>query len=186
MKRMGEPTEEFRPAEEPEGMDLLSIYLEEIKSIPPVDNEEELVALARAGDARARDRLTEGCLMHAMTLLKPELGGPVNVMELIGTANLALVKAVRLYLAGQGKDGASLKDTVTEVVTEELRAFSAREKESFSGERELAERVNRLTEVSRVLAEQLGREPKEEELAERMRIPAEEVRTLMKQAMQAL
>lgn len=171
-----------------ESPDLLELYLDEIKKVLPLKGGEEVRSLterARKGDAAAKDRLAEGYLMHAVKLLAPWLGGRYGAMELIGTANLALVEAVRRHIEETDAD-ISLQDRVTELVNEEVKRFAEQENAGRNAEMELADRVNRLTEVSRVLSEQLSREPKEEEIAERMRIPVEEVRALMKQAMQAL
>ena len=53
-------------------------------------------------------------------------------------------------------------------------------------EETLLERINRLQEVSAAMAEELGREAKVEELAERMQLPTAEIREIMKMAVDAL
>ena len=62
------------------------------------------------------------------------------------------------------------------------------EEAQSSGQEEqaIAERLNRLTEISRVMATELGRQATESELAERMRSTEEEIRELVKMSMQAL
>ena len=80
------------------GADLLQIYLDEVNAVPELSEEEEeqLVRAARMGDFDARDRLMEGYLKHAMTLIRDIMGGPLQVTEMIGIANLAGVKTVRM------------------------------------------------------------------------------------------
>ena len=182
-----------------EAADLLEIYLQEVRAISPLSEEEEDRCTARAlsGDAAARDRLTEGYLMHALTLLKDHMGGPLSVGEMIGISNLSVVKAVRSFLDARMMDAQrpahipapekkTLKAMVTELVERDLGAAEERERRTMSGEEEVAQRANRLTEVSRVMADELGRAATEEELAERMKITAEEVKDLIAMTMRAM
>lgn len=182
-----------------EAEDLLEIYLQEVRAISPLTESEEEQCAARAlsGDARARDRLAEGYLMHALTLLKDHMGGPLSVGEMIGISNLSVVKAVRAFLDARMTDAKrpahipapekkTLKVMVTEIVESDLGAAEERERRTMSGEEEVAKRANRLTEVSRVMADELGRAATEEELAERMKITAEEVKDLIAMTMRAM
>ncbi len=177
--------------------DILDLYLGEVKAIPPLSEEEEnmLVSLAAAGDSAARDRITEGYLMHALTLVKDFMGGPLSVSELIGISNLALVGAVREHLrrSAAGEKTAAgalerelLRDRIAEAVRRELGAACEAERQTGREENEIALRANRLTEAARVMAAELRRPATEEELAERMRCTAEEVRTLLNMTMQAM
>lgn len=177
--------------------DILDIYLSEVKAISPLSEKEEemLVSLAAAGDSAARDRITEGYLMHALTLVKDFMGGPLSVAEMIGISNLALVGAVREHLqqSAAGEKSAAgalerrpLRDTIAEAVRRELGAACEAEKQTGQEENEIAVRANRLTEAARVMAAELGRPATEEELAERMHCPAEEIRTLLNMTMQAM
>ena len=75
---------------------------------------------------------------------------------------------------------------MTELVERDLGAAEERERRTMSGEEEVAQRANRLTEVSRVMADELGRAATEEELAERMKITAEEVKDLIAMTMRAM
>ncbi len=182
-----------------ESEDLLEIYLREVRTISPLSEEEEERCAARAlsGDTAARDRLTEGYLTHALMLLKDHMGGPLSVGEMIGISNLSVVKAVRAFLDARMMDAQrpahipapekkTLKVMVTEIVESDLGAAEERERRTVSGEEEIAQRANRLTEVSRVMADELGRAATEEELAERMRITADEVRDLIAMSMRAM
>ena len=50
----------------------------------------------------------------------------------------------------------------------------------------MAARVNILQDISKELAERLGREPKVEELAERMKMTPDQIKEIMKVTMDAL
>lgn len=172
--------------EETGSADLLQIYLDEVQSIRDLDEKEEaqLTDRARAGDPAARDRLMEGYLKYALTLLRDHMGGPVSVPEMIGISNLALVKAVRTYLGALQTE--SLRDMITRIVNNDLAAAEERERGQNKSNMEIAEKANRLTEISKVMANELGRPATEAELAERMCITEDEVRTLVEMTMRAI
>ncbi len=190
------------PEEEDAAPDLLGIYFDEVNAIPAFGEGEEEALSRRAaqGDAAARDRLMEGYLKHALTIVREYMGGPVSVPELIGISNLSMVKAVRTWLdhqaapyvrpAGKTEDQAlatlSLRDTITATVRTDLAAAVERENFKKKESEEIAGRANRLTETARVMAGELGRQATPEELAERMRIPVEEVKELIRMTMQAM
>ena len=185
--------------------DPLKIYLDEMALMQPFaeGEAERLLRLAAAGDAQARKRLIEGNLRTAVQEVRPFLGKELSVGELIGEANLALVSAVDAYtgngtgaaLTGSGNaDGGGTRE-LTEKGLREAIAASVREALSLASEAEnaygqgsaaLADRLNLLSDAASSLAASLGREPKEEELAERLGIGAEEVRELLKLSIRAM
>ena len=191
MRRAGELSggrEEQRQAEtENEGMtgaDLLSLYLEELKQIPALEAEEEeaLLEKLRAGDARARKRLTEGYLGTALAEIQPFVGS-MEAGELIGVANLALTAAL---CDEKILESTVLRDTIKQKVHTALEEAVRENRQSDTGEQTLADRMNALTELSSELAAELGREASPEELASRLDIPLDEVQRLLAMSMQAL
>lgn len=191
MRRAGELSggrEEQTQAEtENEGMtgaDLLSLYLEELKQIPALEAEEEAALLEklRAGDARARKRLTEGYLGIALAEIQPFVGS-MEAGELIGVANLALTAAL---CDEKILESTVLRDTIKQKVHTALEEAVRENRQSDAAEQTLADRMNALTELSSELAAELGREASPEELASRLDIPLDEVQRLLAMSMQAL
>lgn len=191
MRRAGELSggrEEQTQAEtENEGMtgaDLLSLYLEELKQIPALEAEEEAALLEklRAGDARARKRLTEGYLGTALAEIQPFVGS-MEAGELIGVANLALTAAL---CDEKILESTVLRDTIKQKVHTALEEAVRENRQSDTGEQTLADRMNALTELSSELAAELCREASPEELASRLDIPLDEVQRLLAMSMQAL
>lgn len=191
MRRAGELSggrEEQTQAEtENEGMtgaDLLSLYLEELKQIPALEAEEEAALLEklRAGDARARKRLTEGYLGTALAEIQPFVGS-MEAGELIGVANLALTAAL---CDEKILESTVLRDTIKQKVHIALEEAVRENRQSDTAEQTLADRMNALTELSSELAAELGREASPEELAARLDIPLDEVQRLLAMSMQAL
>lgn len=191
MRRAGELSggreEQIQAETENEGMtgaDLLSLYLEELKQIPALEAEEEAVLLEklRAGDARARKRLTEGYLGTALAEIQPFVGS-MEAGELIGVANLALTAAL---CDEKILESTVLRDTIKQKVHTALEEAVRENRQSNTGEQTLADRMNALTELSSALAAELGREASPEELASRLDIPLDEVQRLLAMSMQAL
>ena len=191
MRRAGELSggreEQIQAETENEGMtgaDLLSLYLEELKQIPALEAEEEAALLEklRAGDARARKRLTEGYLGTALAEIQP-LVGSMEAGELIGVANLALTAAL---CDEKILESTVLRDTIKQKVHTALEEAVRENRQSDTGEQTLADRMNALTELSSELAAELGREASPEELAARLDIPLDEVQRLLAMSMQAL
>lgn len=166
------------------GADLLSLYLEELKQIPALEAEEEAALLEklRAGDARARKRLTEGYLGTALAEIQPFVG-TMEAGELIGVANLALTAAL---CDEKILESTVLRDTIKQKVHTALEEAVRENRQSDTGEQTLADRMNALTELSSELAAELGREASPEELASRLDIPLDEVQRLLAMSMQAL
>ena len=191
MRRAGELSggreEQIQAETENEGMtgaDRLSLYLEELKQIPALEAEEEAVLLEklRAGDARARKRLTEGYLGTALAEIQPFVG-TMEAGELIGVANLALTAAL---CDEKILESTVLRDTIKQKVHTALEEAVRENRQSDTGEQTLADRMNALTELSSELAAELGREASPEELASRLDIPLDEVQRLLAMSMQAL
>ena len=191
MRRAGELSggreEQIQAETENEGMtgaDLLSLYLEELKQIPALEAEEEAALLEklRAGDARARKRLTEAYLETALAEIRPYLGR-MDVGELIGVANLALTAAL---CDEKILESTVLRDTIKQKVHTALEEAVRENRQSDTGEQTLADRMNALTELSSELAAELGREASPEELTARLDIPLDEVQRLLAMSMQAL
>jgi hypothetical protein len=191
MRRAGELSggreEQIQAETENEGMtgaDLLSLYLEELKQIPALEGEEEAALLEklRAGDARARKRLTEGYLGTALAEIQPFVGS-MEAGELIGVANLALTAAL---CDEKILESTVLRDTIKQKVHTALEEAVRENRQSDTAEQTLADRMNALTELSSELAAELGREASPEELAARLDIPLDEVQRLLAMSMQAL
>ena len=166
------------------GADLLSLYLEELKQIPALEAEEEeaLLEKLRAGDARARKRLTEGYLGTALAEIQPFVGS-MEAGELIGVANLALTAAL---CDEKTLESAVLRDTIKRNVHTALEEAVQEESQSDAEEHTLAERLNAMSDLASELAAELGREASPEDLAIRLGIPIDEVQRLLAMSMQAL
>lgn len=156
-------------------------YLDELKEVKPCDDKERslLLPLAVSGDKVACSRLIEGHLIFALALAKDYRDKGISMSDLVQEANLALTMAVNQYREGD------FLLLVKNEITKALQLLLSEQKKAEETEEELLARVNVLQEISKQMAEELGREATLEELGNRMQMPVEEIRELMKLAVNA-
>lgn len=159
-----------------------NVYLEELAAIEPCSEEEtrQLIAKIRNGDAKARERLIEGNLKKALFFVQDYINQGVPLSDLIQEASMEL-----MLLADEGFEG-SFETLLESRIRVRLEEVVKEQKSETDIEEEMLARVNVLQEVSKTMAEQLGREATLAELAERMKMTEDEVREIMKVTMDAL
>ena len=177
------PDDAFNNSEEDlSAEDIYRVYMEEIAAIPPCSEAEnaKLLGEIRNGNKAARERLIEGNLKNALFFVQDYINKGVPMADLIQEASLEL-----MMLADEGFEGSfeKLLESRIRVRMEEIINDQKKEEDI---EEEMLARVNVLQEVSKSMAEELGREAKLSELAERMKMTEDEVREIMKVTMDAL
>lgn len=162
--------------------DLFQMYLGELGRIEGCDEAENhrLLRQWSAGDRTARNRLIEGNLKTVLEEVQNYLGRGVPAGDLVQEANMALVVAVETYEGGDF--GEFLRARVREALLAAIKEQSTEQETAQN----VADRVNRLSDVSQELAGELGREATVEELARRMELPQEEIRDIMKITLDAM
>lgn len=162
--------------------DYFKLYLDELQNIVPCTPEEteELLARTKNGDKDAVNRLVEGKLMQALSVVKDYGISGLNVNDLVQEASIALMLTVSSY--EEGDFDAQLKNNIIAALDEAVELQNSEHKI----EEEMAARVNVLKDISQEMAQELGREATLEELAERMKMTEEEIRDIMKLTMDAM
>ena len=179
----GNVDDEFNNAnEELNPEDIYRVYMEEIAAIPPCSEEEneKLLGEIRSGNKAARERLIEGNLKNALFFVQDYINKGVPMADLIQEASMEL-----MMLADEGFDG-SFEKLLESRIRVRMEEIINDQKKETDIEEEMLARVNVLQEVSKSMAEELGREAKLSELAERMKMTEDEVREIMKVTMDAL
>lgn len=171
--------------------DIYQMYLEEIEAIRPCTKEEQdqLLKKIAQGDDSARERLVEGSLGQLVELAKEYDGQGVLMGDLIQEANMALLTALaEMTGAGDGacKAPADFEAFLNASIRPALDAIVEEQKDEKEVGEELAARVNVLQTVSQVLLKELGREATLSELAEKMKMTEDEIRDIMKLALDAV
>mgnify|MGYP003166992344 CR=1 FL=1 len=169
--------DEFNNSEEDlSAEDIYRVYMEEIAAIPPCSEAENEKLLGEA----ARERLIEGNLKNALFFVQDYINKGVPMADLIQEASLEL-----MMLADEGFEG-SFEKLLESRIRVRMEEIINDQKKEADIEEEMLARVNVLQEVSKSMAEELGREAKLSELAERMKMTEDEVREIMKVTMDAL
>ena len=175
--------DEFNNSEEDlSAEDIYRVYMEEIAAIPPCSEAEnaKLLGEIRNGNKAARERLIEGNLKNALFFVQDYINTGVPMADLIQEASLEL-----MMLADEGFEG-SFEKLLESRIRVRMEEIINDQKKEADIEEEMLARVNVLQEVSKSMAEELGREAKLSELAERMKMTEDEVREIMKVTMDAL
>lgn len=179
----GNVDDEFNNAnEELNPEDIYRVYMEEIAALPPCSEEEneKLLGEIRSGNKAARERLIEGNLKNALFFVQDYINKGVPMADLIQEASMEL-----MMLADEGFEG-SFEKLLESRIRVRMEEIINDQKKETDIEEEMLARVNVLQEVSKSMAEELGREAKLSELAERMKMTEDEVREIMKVTMDAL
>ncbi len=175
--------DEFNNSEEDlSAEDIYRVYMEEIAAIPPCSEAEnaKLLGEIRNGNKAARERLIEGNLKNALSFVQDYINKGVPMADLIQEASMEL-----MMLADEGFEG-SFEKLLESRIRVRMEEIINDQKKEADIEEEMLARVNVLQEVSKSMAEELGREAKLSELAERMKMTEDEVREIMKVTMDAL
>lgn len=159
------------------------MYLEEMGSITPLTEQEKKVLLNETaqGDAGARSRLVEGSLKHVLNLVSGYEGRELPMSDIVQEANTALMLAAIEYDGSEAWDG-----LVERRVREAVELALEEQKAEAEMEETMAARVNVLQTVSQMMAKELGREATLQELAAKMKMTEEEIKDIMKLALDAL
>lgn len=165
-----------------EAEDIYRVYMEEIAAIEPCTEaeNERLLAGCRDGSQEARARLIEGNLRRALFFVQDYINRGVAMVDLIQEASIEL-----MMLVDEGFE-CGFEKLLESRVRVRLEEVIEEQKQEADLEEEMLARVNVLQEVSKRLAEDLGREASVTELADRMKMTEEEIREIMKVTMNAL
>ena len=159
--------------------DPVRMYLKEIGKIPLLKPHEE-VELARRmheGDELAKQRLVEANLRLVVSIAKRYVGRGMLFLDLIQEGNLGLIKAVEKFDYVKGFKFSTyatwwIRQAITRAIADQARTIRIPV--------HMVETINKLLRVSRQLLQELGRDPKPEEIAKEMDMTEDKVREIMK------
>ena len=178
----------------PEGINIddpVRMYLKEIGRVPLLSATEE-IALAQAiergnspdateeelkAGAMAKKKLTDANLRLVVSIAKRYVGRGMLFLDLIQEGNLGLLKAVDKFDYSKGYKFSTyatwwIRQAITRAIADQARTIRIPV--------HMVETINKLIRISRQLLQDKGREPLPEEIAEKMDIPVERVREIMK------
>lgn len=159
--------------------DPVRMYLKEIGKIPLLKANEEVEYARRMadGDQYAKDKLVEANLRLVVSIAKRYVGRGMLFLDLIQEGNLGLIKAVEKF---DYKKGYKFSTYATWWIRQAITRAIADQARTIRIPVHMVETINKLIRVSRQLLQQLGRDPKPEEIAKEMNMSVEKVREIMK------
>ena len=159
--------------------DPVRMYLKEIGKVPLLTGDEEIELAKRmeAGDEEAKKRLVEANLRLVVSIAKRYVGRGMLFLDLIQEGNLGLIKAVEKFDFRKGFKFSTyatwwIRQAITRAIADQARTIRIPV--------HMVETINKLIRVSRQLLQELGREPKPEEIAKEMDLSEDKVREILK------
>lgn len=161
--------------------DPVKIYLREIGRVPLLSSDEEIELAAKIseGDEYAKQRLTEANLRLVVSIAKKYVGRGMYFLDLIQEGNVGLIKAVDKFDYQKGFKFSTyatwwIRQAITRAIADQARTIRIPV--------HMVETINRLKKVQSQLLHENGVEPSEELIAEKMDLPVERVREIMRVA----
>ncbi len=161
--------------------DPVKVYLREIGRVPLLSSEDEieLAIKINEGDEYAKQKLTEANLRLVVSIAKKYVGRGMYFLDLIQEGNVGLIKAVDKFDYTKGFKFSTyatwwIRQAITRAIADQARTIRIPV--------HMVETINRLKKVQSQLLHENGVEPSEELIAEKMELPVERVREIMRVA----
>ena len=171
---IGEPLqpEDYLSAEE---INYLESYLESLELLEELSpGEKEAVTLsAMAGDYDAKQKLIAIYLPQVVDLSKLYAGQGALLEDLIGEGNVALAMAVEMLETAD--DAAEAHGMLGSMIMEAMESYIALNVQEKETGNKMADKVNRVADQAKELAESLGRKVTVQELAEETGMTSDEI-----------
>src|ERR1700675_2134040 len=155
----------------------LNRYLREIGRIPLLtpQQEIELAAKIKKGDAAARERMISSNLPLVVTIARDYTNLGLPLLDLISEGNIGLTKAVERFDPAKG---AKLSTYAMWWIKQSIKRALANQGKTIRLPVHLVDKVAKVRRVSLQMSEELGREPTDDELGEEIGIAGNKVTRL--------
>jgi len=172
-----EAAESVEDSSSQRGLDAIKYYLKEIRKTPLLtfEQEQELAKLIEKGDQEARARMIESNLRLVVAIGKKYINRGLQFSDIIEEGNLGLIRAVEKFQYERGFKFSTyaswwIKQSIERAIVNQTRTIRLPV--------HIAEIVNSYMRASRQLTQALGRDPSIEEIAKKMKVTVEKVRSI--------
>ncbi len=135
------------------------------------------MSIGEAKARRAKKEMIEANLRLVISIAKKYTNRGLQFLDLIQEGNIGLMKAVDKFEYRRGYKFSTyatwwIRQAITRSIADQARTIRIPV--------HMIETINKLNRISRQMLQELGREPQPEELAERMELPEDKVRKVLK------
>jgi RNA polymerase primary sigma factor len=170
---LAEYAEEIRVVQEKLGR----MEQQELLTIAELKDINRTMSIGEAKARRAKKEMVEANLRLVISIAKKYTNRGLQFLDLIQEGNIGLMKAVDKFEYRRGYKFSTyatwwIRQAITRSIADQARTIRIPV--------HMIETINKLNRVSRQMLQEMGREPVPEELAERMDMPEDKVRKVLK------
>ena len=160
----------------------LKLYLREISKTPllTIQDEIDLAERIRNGDADARAHMIRANLRLVVKIAQDYSNYGLPVTDLISEGNIGLMKAVERF---DPEKGGKLSTYAAWWIKQSIKRALANQSKTIRLPVHMVDKIAKMRRISAMLAEALGREPTDDELAEEVGLPRRKL-AMLRQASQ--
>ena len=156
---------------------LIAVELTSHVSIGEIKEINRQMSIGEAKARRAKKEMVEANLRLVISIAKKYTNRGLQVLDLIQEGNIGLMKAVDTFEYRRGYKFSTyatwwIRQAITRSIADQARTIRIPV--------HMIETINKLNRISRQMLQEMGREPQPEELAERMEMPEDKVRKVLK------
>jgi RNA polymerase primary sigma factor len=148
-----------------------------LMSISDIKEVNRRMSIGEAKARRAKKEMVEANLRLVISIAKKYTNRGLQFLDLIQEGNIGLMKAVDKFEYRRGYKFSTyatwwIRQAITRSIADQARTIRIPV--------HMIETINKLNRISRQMIQEMGREPTPEELAERMEMPEDKVRKVLK------
>jgi RNA polymerase primary sigma factor len=156
---------------------LIEIEAETRLSVDAIKDINRRMSIGEAKARRAKKEMVEANLRLVISIAKKYTNRGLQFLDLIQEGNIGLMKAVDKFEYRRGYKFSTyatwwIRQAITRSIADQARTIRIPV--------HMIETINKLNRISRQMLQEMGREPTPEELAERMVMPEDKIRKVLK------